>query len=33
MSSAWERLDDRTLKDIGVSPYEIEYGSDTRPWS
>lgn len=33
MSSAWERVDDRTLKDIGVSRYEIEYGSDARPWS
>jgi uncharacterized protein YjiS (DUF1127 family) len=33
MSLAWERVDDRTLKDIGVSRYEIEYGTDARPWS
>jgi len=33
MSSAWERVDDRMLKDIGVSHYEIECGNDARPWS
>jgi uncharacterized protein YjiS (DUF1127 family) len=31
--AAWETIDDRTLKDIGVSRYEIEYGRDARDWS
>jgi uncharacterized protein YjiS (DUF1127 family) len=30
---AWERIDDRTLKDIGTSRHEIEYGRDARHWS
>jgi uncharacterized protein YjiS (DUF1127 family) len=29
-SAAWETIDDRTLKDIGVSRYEIEYTADAR---
>jgi uncharacterized protein YjiS (DUF1127 family) len=28
----WERIDDRTLKDIGVSRYEIEYAIEARHW-
>jgi uncharacterized protein YjiS (DUF1127 family) len=28
--AAWETVDDRTLKDIGISRYEIEYGRDPR---
>jgi uncharacterized protein YjiS (DUF1127 family) len=31
--AAWETVDDRTLKDIGISRYEIEYGRDPRHWS
>ena len=31
--AAWEMIDDRTLKDIGISRYEIEYGTDARHWS
>jgi uncharacterized protein YjiS (DUF1127 family) len=30
---AWEMIDDRTLKDIGISCYEIEYARDARHWS
>jgi uncharacterized protein YjiS (DUF1127 family) len=30
--AAWETIDDRTLKDIGVSRYEIEYARDARHW-
>jgi uncharacterized protein YjiS (DUF1127 family) len=28
--AAWRAIDDRTLKDIGVSRYEIEYAGDRR---
>jgi uncharacterized protein YjiS (DUF1127 family) len=28
--AAWEAIDDRTLKDIGVSRYEIEYAREAR---
>ena len=31
--AGWERVDDRTLKDIGISRYEIEYARDPRNWS
>jgi uncharacterized protein YjiS (DUF1127 family) len=31
--AAWETIDDRTLKDIGISRYEIEYARDPRHWS
>jgi uncharacterized protein YjiS (DUF1127 family) len=31
--AAWETIDDRTLKDIGISRYEIEYAGDPRQWS
>ena len=31
--AAWEMIDDRTLKDIGISRYEIEYARDARHWS
>jgi uncharacterized protein YjiS (DUF1127 family) len=31
--AAWETIDDRTLKDIGISRCEIEYGGDPRHWS
>jgi uncharacterized protein YjiS (DUF1127 family) len=31
--AAWETIDDRTLKDIGISRYEIEYGRDARHWN
>ena len=30
--AAWEMIDDRTLKDIGISRYEIEYARDARYW-
>ena len=30
LRAAWETVDDRTLKDIGISRYEIEYGRDPR---
>jgi uncharacterized protein YjiS (DUF1127 family) len=30
--AAWEAVDDRTLKDIGISRYEIEYGRDPQHW-
>ena len=28
----WRAIDDRTLKDIGISRYEIEYAGDRRDW-
>jgi uncharacterized protein YjiS (DUF1127 family) len=31
--AAWETIDDRTLKDIGISRCEIEYAGDPRHWS
>ena len=31
--AAWETIDDRTLKDIGVSRNEIEHAGDRRRWS
>ena len=31
--AAWGAIDDRTLKDIGICRYEIEYGRDARHWS
>ena len=30
--AAWRAIDDRTLKDIGISRYEIEYAVDRRHW-
>ena len=30
--AVWETIDDRTLRDIGVSRYEIEYATETRHW-
>ena len=30
--AAWAMVDDRTLKDIGISRYQIEYGRDARHW-
>jgi uncharacterized protein YjiS (DUF1127 family) len=30
--AVWETIDDRTLKDIGVSRYEIEYATEARHW-
>jgi len=30
IAAAWATIDDRTLKDIGISRYEIEYGRDPR---
>jgi len=32
ISAAWETIDDRTLKDIGISRCEIEYARDERHW-
>jgi uncharacterized protein YjiS (DUF1127 family) len=31
--AAWETIDDRTLRDIGISRYQIEYARDVRHWS
>ena len=31
--AAWTTIDDRTLMDIGISRYEIEYARDARHWS
>jgi uncharacterized protein YjiS (DUF1127 family) len=28
--AAWKMIDDRPLKDIGISRYEIEYARDAR---
>lgn len=30
--AVWETIDDRTLKDIGISRYEIEYAREARHW-
>jgi uncharacterized protein YjiS (DUF1127 family) len=30
IGAAWRTIDDRTLKDIGISRYEIEYARDPR---
>ena len=30
--AVWETIDDRTLRDIGVSRYEIEYAREERHW-
>ena len=30
--AVWETIDDRTLRDIGVSRYEIEYAREERRW-
>jgi uncharacterized protein YjiS (DUF1127 family) len=30
ISAAWDRIDDRTLRDIGISRYEIDYAKDPR---
>jgi uncharacterized protein YjiS (DUF1127 family) len=33
ITASWETIDDRTLKDIGICRYEIEYGRAARHWS
>ena len=33
IAAAWEMIDDRRLKDIGITRYEIEYGRNARHWS
>ncbi len=33
IKAAWETIDDRTLKDIGVSRYDLERARDARRWS
>ena len=33
LAAGWEKLDDRILKDIGVSRYEIEFERDAVYWS
>jgi uncharacterized protein YjiS (DUF1127 family) len=33
IKAAWEMIDDQTLKDIGISRYEIERARDARYWS
>ena len=30
--ASWEAIDDRTLRDIGISRYEVEYAGDPRHW-
>ena len=32
LAAGWEKLDDRILKDIGVSRYEIEFERDAVHW-
>ena len=31
-SPAWEKVDDRTLKDIGISRLDVEYARDAPHW-
>jgi uncharacterized protein YjiS (DUF1127 family) len=31
LGAAWEMIDDRTMRDIGVSRYEIDQAGDLRP--
>ena len=33
INAAWAMLDDRTLKDIGISQLEVEYAINARHWS
>jgi uncharacterized protein YjiS (DUF1127 family) len=33
VSAAWAMVDDRTLKDIGISRLELEYAADVRHWA
>jgi uncharacterized protein YjiS (DUF1127 family) len=33
ISAAWAMVDDRTLKDIGISRLELEYAADVRHWA
>lgn len=33
LRAAWEMIDDRTLKDVGVSRYEIDHAEVARYWS
>ncbi len=33
INAAWETIDDRTLKDIGISRYELERARNARGWS
>ena len=32
IKAAWETIDDRTIEDIGISRYEIEFARDARRW-
>ena len=32
IKAAWETIDGRTIEDIGVSCYEIEFARDARRW-
>jgi uncharacterized protein YjiS (DUF1127 family) len=33
VNAAWAMVNDRTLKDIGISRLEVEYAADVRHWS
>jgi uncharacterized protein YjiS (DUF1127 family) len=33
VNAAWAMVDDRTLKDIGISRLELEYAADVRHWA
>jgi uncharacterized protein YjiS (DUF1127 family) len=33
ITAAWAMVDDRTLKDIGISRLELEYAADVRHWA
>ena len=33
ISAAWAMVDDRTLKDIGISRLEVAYARDARHWA